>query len=200
MPAYVQLSLRTLRRASVAAALAALAACAASSHRAGKSAEVEVPVSDQGTADATYDWHVLLSTPFGGALKEVPLALHEVLLFRDEAHSRARTDEPECYASDTPGPRFVAREPQEYLLCFKQDRLARIQASVRLPPAKAREIFAAACALWSHNAASQNAGQQNADACEGQDGAVHYTGHLEEEQESVEDILSVILDAAADGQ
>ena len=43
---------------------------------------------------------------------------------------------PECYAADTPAPRFVGRTPDEYLLCFKQDRLSRIQASVRLAAPK----------------------------------------------------------------
>ncbi len=37
--------------------------------------------------DASYDWHVLLVAPFGSVLKDVPLTLHEVLLFRDEAQS-----------------------------------------------------------------------------------------------------------------
>ncbi len=189
-----------MRSAWVAASLAALAACAATSPGAQKSARIEVPLSNREPADLSYDWHVLLLTPFGSAFSQVPLPLHEVLLFRDEARSDARADEPECYASDTPAPRFLAREPQEYLLCFKQDRLARIQASVQLPPPKSLEIFAAACALWSQNAASPQAVEQSAGVCEGQDGAIHYTGHLEQGRESVEDSLSVILDAAADAQ
>jgi hypothetical protein len=40
------------------------------------------------------------------------------------------------------------------LLCFKQDRLSRIQASVRVPAAQAPEVFAAACTGWLKNAAS----------------------------------------------
>ena len=45
-------------------------------------------------------------------------------------------------------PNLSGSTPDEYLLCFKQDRLTRIQASVRLDTAQAQEVFAAACAGW----------------------------------------------------
>ena len=88
--------------------------------------------------DASYDWHVLLIAPFGSVLKDVPVTLHEVLLFRDEAETRRRRgDDAECYAPDQRRRRsFVGHTPDEYLLCFKQDRLSRIQASVRLRTAR----------------------------------------------------------------
>jgi hypothetical protein len=109
--------------------------------------------------DASYDWHGLVIAPFGSVLKEVPLTLHEVLLFRDEAHHANAADEAECYAASTPAPRFVGRIPDEYLLCFKQDRLSRVQASVRLSAAVAPAVFASACARWSRQttAATANA-------------------------------------------
>ena len=53
-----------------------------------------------GPVDASYDWHVLLVAPFGSVLKDIPLTLHEVLLFRDEAHGAAAADDAECYAAD----------------------------------------------------------------------------------------------------
>jgi len=107
--------------------------------------------------DASYDWHGLLVAPFGSVLKDIPLALHEVLLFRDDAHGSAAVDDAECYAADTPAPRFLGRTPDEYLLCFKQDRLARIQASVRMAAAEAPEVFATACAGWLKNHAAVGA-------------------------------------------
>jgi hypothetical protein len=139
--------------------------------------------------DGSYDWHVLLVAPFGSVLKDVPLALHEVLLFRDQARGGTAADDAECFASDAPAPRFVGRTPDEYLLCFKQDRLARIQASVRLTAAEAPEVFAAACAGWLKNAArtaagaaeAQNTGAQGADTCEGRDGIIHFNARLGEE-------------------
>jgi hypothetical protein len=163
-------------------------------------------------------------------LKDIPVALHEVLLFRDDAHGNAAPGnaapgsagadaaavDAECYAADAPAPRFVGRIPEEYLLCFKQDRLSRIQASVRVPAAQAAEVFAAACTGWLKNAASTpgaeapgvgtpgvgaSAEAPSADACEGRDGAIHFRGRLEEEPGRAEtpqpeSVLSITLDSA----
>jgi len=163
-------------------------------------------------------------------LKDIPVALHEVLLFRDDAHGNAAPGnaaqgsagadaaavDAECYAADAPAPRFVGRIPDEYLLCFKQDRLSRIQASVRVPAAQAAEVFAAACTGWLKNAASTpgaeapgvgtpgvgaSAEAPSAGACEGRDGAIHFRGRLEEEPGRAEtpqpeSVLSITLDSA----
>ncbi len=140
--------------------------------------------------DASYDWHVLLVAPFGSVLKDVPLTLHEVLLFRDETRSAAAAvDEFECYAVDGPRPLFIGRSPTEYLICFKHNRLARIEATVRLPPGEAARIFAGACGLWMKNARADN------EECAGSDGGIAFSGHFENEpDESAQ--LTVQLDAA----
>jgi hypothetical protein len=130
-------------------------------------------------------------------LKDIPLTLHEVLLFRDEAHGSAAVDDAECYAADTPPPRFLGQTPQEYLLCFKQDRLARIQASVRLAAAEAPEVFAKACAGWLKNQTAP-APAQGSDACKGRDGDIRLSARLEEEQDSAERTLSITLLSAPD--
>lgn len=141
--------------------------------------------------DASYDWHVLLIAPFGSVLKDVPLTLHEVLLFRDEARSAAAADELECYAVDGTRPRFIARSPTAYLLCFKHERLARIEATVQLAPEEAARVFADACGLWMKHA------QATAAECAGTDGGIAFAGHFENEpDESAR--LTVELDAAAD--
>jgi hypothetical protein len=190
-------------RAGVAALLAAsvttLAACHAPAQRAAPPAAAPPPV--------TYDWHDLLIVPLGSVLKDIPLKLHEVLLFRDEARGEgaqgaAPADsiaaDAECYAADAPAPKFLGRAPQEYLLCFKQDRLSRIQASVRLPPDQAPGVFAAACAQWLKNPAAP-AGA----VCEGRDGPTHFAFRLEEEPGQAEapardQELSIFLDGAPD--
>src|ERR1700733_3523328 len=130
----------------VAGAVLRLAAGAASQPK-----PAAAPVPAPAPLDASYDWHVLLIAPFGSVLKDVPLTMHEVLFFRDEAGA-APADELECYAVDGTRPRFVARSPSEYLLCFKHDRLSRIEATVRLPADEAARIFADACGLWMKNA------------------------------------------------
>jgi hypothetical protein len=139
--------------------------------------------------DPSYDWHVLLVAPFGSVLKDVPLTLHEVLLFRDEAQRGAPADPLECYAVDGNRPRFVARSPSEYLLCFKHDRLSRVEATVQLPAREAVRIFADACGLWMKKPLA--AGEE----CAGSEGHITFAGHFENEpDESAQ--LSIQLDAA----
>ena len=157
--------------------------------------------------DASYDWHVLLIAPFGSVLKDIPAPLHEVLLFRDEARGAAAADDSECYAPDQTAPQFVGHTPDEFLLCFRQDRLTRIQASVRLDPAQAPEVFAAACAGWLQRAVASAAPAPPApsaapapsavpapaiDSCEGREGATRFSARLGLEPESN---LSIVLDS-----
>jgi len=191
------------RIAVSAALLAALAACRAPTPRAAAPAPAPAPPAAHVPADASYDWHGLLIAPFGSVLKDIPVELHEVLLFRDEEHGSASAADAdtvgaECYAADAPAPRFLGRIPAEHLLCFKQDRLFRVQASVRLAAADAADIFAAACAGWLKNAAppTTGAGTQSAGACEGRDGDIRFRSRLEEEQDRTEMVLSIVLDSA----
>ena len=172
----------------VAALLAALAGCQTPSSRV-KAPELAAPAAAQVPVDPTFDWHVLVIAPFGSVLKEVPRTLHEVLMFRDQDPGAAPPDDGECYAADAPAPQFVGHVPDEYLLCFKQDRLSRVHATVRLPGSDAAAVFAAACAGWLKSAVAPG------DACEGGDGAVHFSAHLEREPETG---LSITLDGAAD--
>jgi hypothetical protein len=119
----------------------------------------------------------------------------------------------------------MGRTPDEYLLCFKQDRLLRIQAAVGLTTAEAPEVFATACAGWLKNAnpaaaptpnpaasntAASNTAAPTARHCEGRDGAVRFSAHLEEDpagaelpraeppraEPPAETTLSIILDSA----
>jgi hypothetical protein len=171
-------------RTLVAAAVLMLAACAASQPK-----PPAPPEPAPAPLDASYDWHVLLVAPFGSLLKDVPLTLHEVLLFRDEAQRAAPADELECYAVDGNLPRIVARSPSEYLLCFKHDRLSRIEAAVRLPADDAARIFADACGLWMKKALVTT------EECAGSEGGITFAGHFENEpDESAQ--LTVQLDAA----
>jgi hypothetical protein len=180
--------------------------------------------------DSSYDWRGWLVAPFGAVLKSVPIPLHEVLLFRDDAQGGSGSDTaaaPECYAADAPAPKIFGRAPEEYLLCFTHDRLSRIQASVRLPTAQASTEFAAACASWLKNATpaassadatapdspvagspdTETAGSESpaAAACEGRDGTVHFKARLEEEPGPAEtaekaSVISITLDSPPDHQ
>jgi hypothetical protein len=194
-----------------AAAFAALIGCHTSAPRVTVPDRAPPPAE---TDNGSYDWHGLLVAPFGAVLKAIPIPLHEVLLFKDDAPGSSAADNaPECYAADAPAPSFFGRVPDEYLLCFSHDRLSRIQASVRVPTAQASAEFAAACAVWLKNAAGAGGpapaapsaeipgdAKPEAAACEGGDGAVHFKGSLGEgpgpaDATESESVVSVTLDS-----
>jgi hypothetical protein len=184
-----------------AALLAALAACRAPVARVTPPERSAPAPAARELGHGSDDWHGLLIAPFGSTLKDIPLTLHEVLLFRDEAHGSTAANDgaadaaagaTECYAADAPAVRLFGRDPDEYLLCFQQDRLARIQARVHLPAVESAGVFAAACAAWLRNAEPVDIAL-GAPACEGRDGPIRFRGRLEEETD-----LSITLDAAAD--
>jgi hypothetical protein len=182
------------RWAMPAAAVWMLAACAASKH------EIAPPPAKPPPPDASYDWHVLLIAPFGSVLKDIPLALHEVLVFRDEAQSASPADYPECYAANGAAPRFMTHSPSSYLLCFNHGRLSRIEATVRLPQNESAQIVADACALWTKNAqAPTSAGSEGSEgsaACEGADGGIAFAAHIEDAPNEEDTQLTVQLDAS----
>jgi hypothetical protein len=186
------------RWAVLTAAAWLLAACAASKH------EVAPPPPAKPSAlDASYDWHVLLIAPFGSVLKDIPLALHEVLVFRDEEHSASPADDPECYAANGAAPRFMTRSPSSYLLCFNHGKLSRIEATVRLAQNESAQIVADACALWTKNAqAPAPAGSEGSErpeaseACKGADGGIAFTARIEDAPNEEDIQLTMQLDAS----
>jgi hypothetical protein len=187
----VSLALLHARWAVPAAAVWMLAACASSKH------EIAPPPAPPPPLDASYDWHVLLVAPFGSVLKDIPLGLHEVLVFRDEAQSASPADDPECYAADGAAPRFMTRSPSSYLLCFNHGKLSRIEATVRLPENESAQIVADACALWTKNAqAPSSAGSDSGDACAGADGGVAFAARLEDAPNEEDTHLTMQLDAS----
>ena len=121
------------RAAACVAALLVLAACAAPAPRGGPAQDSQPAPAQHGAAtDASYDWRGLVLAPFGTLLKESPIPLHEVVLFDDETHGTAEADGKDCYGIDGAPPRFVGRQPDQYLLCFDHDRLTRVDAAVRV--------------------------------------------------------------------
>ena len=139
-------------------------------------------------ADPSFDWQALVIVPMGSTLKSVPVALHEALLFHDEADETRTADDGECYAPDSAPPRFLGREPDEYLLCFHRDHLLRIRASVRMDE-DAESVFHEACSRWlrkadggkSGAAPAGDAAATSTDAattCEGRSGLVRFHARL----------------------
>jgi hypothetical protein len=185
---------RVFAHFAASAALLVLAACMSAKHA--RSPPVEpAPVPSGAATDASYDWHVLVLAPFGMSLKESPLPLHEVLLFHDETHGAADAAGKDCYAADSPAPRFVGQQPDRYLLCFDHDRLQRIEASVRLPAAEAQQEFDQACALWL-KATAPAPGDHT--ACDGSDGSVTFAAHLVAAPGEAAATLSMVLSVSTE--
>lgn len=176
---------RHLRWALPSAAVLLAAACATPKPKS------PPPPPPPPVLDASYDWHVLLAAPFGSVLKDIPMSVHEVLVFRDAERAGAPSDDSECYAVNGAAPRFMARSPSLYMLCFKHQRLARIEATVRLPDGQAAQIFADACALWTKNARAPES-----QGCEGADGGTVFAAHIERAPDETDTQLIIQLDAS----
>lgn len=192
-----------LRIGLACSSLAALVACVSSSVPPPQPPRVP-PVEKP---DASDDWHSLVIAPFGTLLKEMPVGLHEVLLFRDVGQGGDGRENGDCYTLDGAPPSFLGRPADEYLLCFDQDRLSRIEASVRLSPDAAGAAFAEACARWRAKnppppapATPQASPPPAAEpgGCEGRDGAVAYRARLRAAEAQSPDVLSISLFSAAD--
>jgi hypothetical protein len=161
-------------RWGVFALVCALAACVSgTATRAPAPGTASTAAPAAAPLDASYDWHGLVVMPFGTLLKESPIALHEVLLFHDQAQPTTELGK-DCFTVDGAPPRLVGRPTEEYLLCFSHDRLDRIEASVNLSADEATPVFARACGLWLKNSVPPTGG----DTCEGRDGGVVFSGHL----------------------
>jgi hypothetical protein len=170
------------RCAAATVAAAAIAACAARPPP--PPPAPPPPPPDAHESDASFDWQALLIAPMGSTLKSVPVALHEALLFHDEAGDSRVPDDGECYSPDSAPPRFLGRTPDEYLLCFRQDHLLRIRASVQLGE-DAESLFHEACARWLRKAdlgpggpAGSETAAPEAAACQGRSGLVRFHARL----------------------
>lgn len=158
-------------------------------------------VPDARPADAAYDWHGLVTAPFGSMLKDIPVALHEVLLFRDEAHAAAEAEDRDCYAISGAAPSFAGRKLDEYLLCFQHDRLSRIEATVPLPADEAAQVLSRACAMWLKQAAPLGPADRlepTDSGCNGREGGIGFSAHLGLESSESAVLLSIALYSAAD--
>ena len=169
-----------LRRAFRAAAwLCAAGACGCASVP--PAAPSAPPRPQAEVAGAAYDWRPLLIVPFGTLLKDMPLALHEVLEFRDAA-SDGEAQRRDCFSLDGASPpRVLERRPEAYRLCFEHDRLQRIESEVRLASGEAAPLLAAVCAEWLGRAED---GERSPEGCAGRQGGVQLSVRLVPEADS----------------
>ena len=150
-------------------------------------------VADAQPADPTDDWHGLVTAPFGSVLKDMPAALHEVLLFQDAAQGAGAAVEQDCYAMNGPNPSFAGQRLDEYTLCFRHDRLYRIEATLQLPAATAAQVLSRACGDWLKNPAAPGATDG---ACNGHEGSIEFSARLRVESDGRVP-LSITLESGA---
>jgi len=161
---------------------------------------------------------VLLIAPFGSVLKDIPLALHEVLLFRTTRMvmprrvMRGRRAGCRCGVLCRRCARtaFVGRTPDEYLLCFKaRSPVAHSSVRAHSDRSSGRRIRRGMRQLVEEYVDGRRCdGRRSAErrsskcgACEGRDGATRFRGWLEEEPDGAEEpqtetVLSITLDSA----
>ena len=186
----------------VCAACVCLCACASAPRPAPRAGPNGPPPAPE-RAGLAYDWRPLIVVPFGTLLKDMPLALDEVLVFRDAAGPAApgspaagAPNDPEsgdCFSMDgVSPPQFLARRPDSYLLCFEHDRLRRIEASVHLAEAEAELLLGALCAQWLGRARDT---ARTPDGCAGREGAVEWRVRTAQGPESSATLSITLIDA-----
>jgi hypothetical protein len=190
----------------VCATCLCLCGCASAPHPAPSAGPSGPPPPAPESAGPAYDWRPLIVVPFGTLLKDMPLALDEVLMFRDAAQrgpadrgpaglaASGAPNDPEsgdCFSMDGASPpQFLARRPDSYLLCFEHDRLRRIEASVHL--AEAEPLLGALCAQWLGRAQDT---ARTPDGCAGRDGAVEWRVRTAQGPESSATLSVTLIDA-----
>jgi hypothetical protein len=200
-----------LAAALLLACAAALAACTgpprvapATAATGATAASAAAPGSTLAPADPSFDWRRLPLAPLGTPYKALNPLVHEVLLFRDASadadpdadsdapEDSARADARDCYAPNDTAPRFIGRPAERYLLCFHDDRLTRVQASVRFDPVEdaPAKLFATLCADWLAGAEPQ---LESATRCAGRDGHRAFSAVLKPAGEAETSMLSIVV-------
>jgi hypothetical protein len=172
---------RELTRCAAAAAIlgaAMICGCASTPGPAPAGGPAHAPAAAAPQPPAAfYDWRGLIPAPFGTLLKDMPIALTEVLVFHDPAAAGEHgNDDGDCYTTQgiSPPP-FLGRRRDGYLLCFEHDHLSRIQASVSIPASDAPTLFAAACRQWQRG---PGGAADSEPSCTGRDGTTNFDARL----------------------
>jgi len=197
--AHARRKIEAAARAGVRAAAWLCAACAfgcASSPHPSPSAAPSAPpprAPAQAPPSASYDWRPLIVVPFGTLLKDMPLALDEVLMFHEAAGSTNDAESGDCFSlKGASPPQFLGRRPDPYLLCFEHDRLHRIEASVQLAADDGARLLDAVCAQWPGGAEDR---ARTPDSCAGSDGGVLLSLRIAPGAESSATLSITLVDA-----
>ncbi len=147
-----------------------------------------------GAPDPSFAWRSLIVVPFGSERQSLQSSLHEVWFFRDDADAGGKSDAEDCYSSDSAAPRLAGRVADHYFLCFRNDRLNRIEAIVTLPNEAAADQFRQFCDAGLTEARPTS---DNALSCDAFGVAAAVRARLEPAAEDSESELSIVVTAAA---
>jgi hypothetical protein len=185
-------------RAAAWLCAAGVCGCASTPHPASTAGPGGPPPTAAASAGPVYDWRPLIVVPFGTLLKDMPLALDEVLMFRDAA-APASSGTPneleggDCFSMDGASPpQFINRRPDSYLLCFEHDRLRRIETSVQLAEGEADPLLGALCTQWLGRAQDT---ARTPDGCAGREGPVEWRVRVARAPESSTTLSITLIDA-----
>jgi hypothetical protein len=174
-------------RAAALACAAGACGCAATPRP-----TVSAPAPVPAVPAVVYDWHPLLIVPFGTLLKDVPLALNEVLEFHG-SESDAPIENRDCFSIDGASPpEVLGRRPEKYLLCFEHDRLHRIEALLRLAPAETESMPDLLCQEWLDGAADR---ERTPEGCAGSVGEARLAVHLASAADTARTLSISLTDA-----
>ena len=166
---------------------AAMAGCTNAPGRAAPAAAAPLPAS----ADPYVDWHGLIAAPLDSTLKDLPFAVHELLQFSEETRAAGEpSGGEECYRPGQGTPRFVDRELDDYVLCYRRDRLARIEADLHVETADADALFARYCDAWLENSTLVARDGAN---CRGRAGQIAFDARLDEDRGESTTSMSMII-------
>lgn len=135
------------------------------------------------------DWRSILPVAMGSTVAQIPFALKEVLLFRDESDS-ADAGEGECYSAAEPRLRLRGILAEDHVLCFLHDRLVRAEAVLRLPRDVSTDTFPRWCEEWVAGLADVT---RAAEHCGGREGDTTFDAVLTYDTELAGPQLKVIV-------
>ena len=111
-----------------------------------------------------------------------------------DAEAGGKSDAEDCYSSDKAAPRIVGRPADHYFLCFRNDRLNRVQAVVTLPNEGAAQLFLRFCNTGLNGAPPT---AESAESCSASGGGAAFRALLEPAAETFETELSIVVNGEA---
>ncbi len=183
-------------RGAPATAVSASANTAAATHGAAESDAL--PAAARTPVDPSFDWRRLPLAPLGTPFISLNPLVHEVLLFRDASpqaddhEDSERAEARDCYGPNGAAPRFIGRPTENYLLCFHDDRLRRVQAAVRFDAVDDEPVrlFARLCSDWLSGADPE---VESPARCAGRDGNRAFTADLAPSTDAETATLGIVV-------